>query len=174
MAPRTPREVQDEIKSWIDCYKEDKIKLDLWTDEIINPEHDWNYLNAMTNVLRIKYDFLPNFMNSKGINIVKEATFNENILTQSWKITEQEDDINWTIYYVVQNNSKIIQIPYEQTSNYTDMSDDDIEIDEQFTWKFNWETVWDYISQDTTQILMHNYSTYWNDMSPLTVFPYLK
>lgn len=159
----TPKNVRGEIDNWINCYlyEQEEAKQKVW--EFIDP---WTEMMRVSELLKRKYYFLADFMKEKRINVVKEKEFDDKILDNSWKITFYEDDSNWTIYYVVKNNWEIIKVPYEKIDKTWDFYVYD-------NW-FEWEQLCDYVDNETNYILEHHYDSYWNDMSPLYVIPYIK
>ena len=169
MAPRIPNEVQFEIDLWEEAYRieQEQEATKSQVDEAIDEyENQWNEMMKTSELLKQKYSFLDDFMKKNRINVVWETEFNKDILDNSWKITFYEDDSSWTVYFIVQSNWDIIKVPYEQIDRTWDFEVSD-------NW-FEWEQLWDYLDENTTHILQHEYSTYWNDMSPLYVIPYVK
>ena len=159
------RKVQDEIDFWIYTYNFEKLEKYIKSNvyDRIDP---WDELMRTSKILKQKYPFLNNFMKDNRINVVEEKEFSDEILNNSWRITFYEDDSSGTVYFVLQNNWEIIKVPYEQIAETWD-----IEVSGNWT---ELAKLWDYVDDNTTYILQHDYSWYWNDQSPLYVIPYIK
>ena len=180
MALIKPSSVIQEIDSWEQAYKFEKYQRSnkFLVDEAIKNKAIKEYEDTCNEVMKIseelkqKYSFLPNFMEKNKISVVDELVYSDEILDKSWKVTLYDDDASWTIYYVVNGNWEITKIPYEQidrSSNMFDyMPEDWINID---NW-FRKEQVQDFIGNDTRYILEHHYNNAWNEQSPLYVIDF--
>ena len=162
--------VRQEIHSWIQAYNFEK--LNLGTDEIIEPDYEWNEMMKKSDLLKQKYSFLSDFMKKNGINIVEEEEYSDEILDKSWMVTHYEHDSNGIKYYIVKGNDEIVEVPYninDQTWDYEFLVENSIESD-----LTKWEKVWDFVDKNTTHILRDSYDISMRDISSLYVIPYVK
>ncbi len=166
MAARIPGSVHEEINLWIDCYDlEKRDQLNLWTDEIIDPNYEWNKLMETSNLLKQKYSFLSDFMKNNRINVVQEWDHDDELFYKSGYITQYKWEESWIKYYIVKDNDEIVEIPHKIIDRNWEEAIDN--------W-YRWEIVMDYLDINTKFLLEHHYDSAWNDQSPLYIIDFAK
>lgn len=169
-----PREdinaIRIEIDSWIEAYNNEKIEVKVNSDEIIDPNFEWNEMVKNTDELKQKYLFLSDFMKNpekwslfnQEIKFAEEVEYIIDGLDRISTIVNDEDCSAWMRYFIVNNKNEIVKVPYQ-------VRDEDWSVLDNW---FNGEVASNYIDENTKYIIKNYYSSYGNNDNTINIMRY--